>query len=373
MSQKTVSMDEGYKSLDSWLEDTGCKTMLLVCGGSIRHQEKILAWLDHIAQKGITVERFSGFQPNPTYENVVDGVAHFRKLHCDVIVAVGGGSAMDVAKAIKGFSQMDGDGDDGSFLRQEIKPDNIPFLAVPTTAGTGSEATRFAVIYYKGEKQSVAGENLIPDAVVLDPDTLATLPVRQKKAAMMDALCHGIESFWSINSTEESKEFSKAAIRGIIENADAYLDNDREAGAKMLQAANIAGKAINITQTTAGHAMCYKITGIFGVPHGHAAILCDRVLFPWMIDNIDKCVDPRGKEYVRNTLDELGRAMGCENAKMGARFLMELFDEYDLEVPCATEEQYKILRESVNPERLKNHPIALDLETIDKLYHEVLR
>ena len=372
MDQRILSMDEGYNNLDVWLEKTGCKRILLVCGASIRHQKKILSWLDHITQKGIVIEKFSDFQPNPFYENVLDGVALFRDRHCDVIVAVGGGSAMDVAKAIKGYSQMTGDGNDGSFLKKGIKPNNIPLLAVPTTAGTGSEATRFAVIYYDGNKQSVTSESLIPDAVVLDPDTLIALPLYQKKAAMMDALCHAIESFWSINSTDESKEFSKTAIREILENADAYLGNIQEARAKMLNAAYIAGKAINITQTTAGHAMCYKITGLFGVPHGHAAIMCDRILFTWMIKNIDKCVDPRGEEYLRKTIDEIGKAMGCENAEMGAKKLIEMFDKYGCEVPSATEEQYKVLRESVNVDRLKNHPIALDSQAILKLYYEVL-
>ena len=141
----------------------------------------------------------------------------------------------------------------------------------------------------------------------------------------------------------------------------------------MLLSANTAGKAINITQTTAGHAMCYKITSLFGCAHGHAAILCDRVLFPWMVKNTDKSIDPRGEEYIKRTLDEIGVAMGCEDSKAGAEKLAEIFEELEFEIPSATEEQYEALKTSVNPVRLKNHPILLDVDTIDKLYHEILR
>lgn len=141
----------------------------------------------------------------------------------------------------------------------------------------------------------------------------------------------------------------------------------------MLKAANMAGKAINITQTTAGHAMCYKITSLFGCAHGHAAALCDRVLYPWMIQNTDKCVDPRGEEYLMGILNQIAVALGCDGAEAGAEKLKQLIDELEFEVPVASEEQFATLKTSVNPVRLKNHPIALDEETIDYLYHQILR
>lgn len=111
----------------------------------------------------------------------------------------------------------------------------------------------------------------------MDASVLKTLPDYQKKATMCDALCHAIESFWSVNSTDKSKEYSMAAIQNVMKHMDGYLANTDEGNAGMLLAANTAGKAINITQTTAGHAMCYKLTSMFSSAHGHAAILCDRV------------------------------------------------------------------------------------------------
>lgn len=364
MEQKIIKT---YSEMDEWLADK--KKVLLVCDHSLKFLG-IRHYFDDWEEKFV---KFDNFQPNPLYESVVDGVKAYHDFGCDSIIAIGGGSAMDVAKCIKLYSNMAGDGDEGSYLKQEIVPNNISFLAIPTTAGTGSEATRYAVIYYRGAKQSITSESIIPETVLMDASVLKTLPIYQKKATMCDALCHAIESYWSVNSTKESKAYSKAAIQGVMENMAGYLENTEEGRSGMFIAANTAGKAINITQTTAGHAMCYKITSLFGSAHGHAAMLCDRVLFSWMINNSDKCIDQRGEEYLKGTLDEIGMAMGCADAQTGADKLKEIFKSLELDVPFATDEQYEALKTSVNPVRLKNHPVALDKNTIDNLYHEILR
>ena len=363
-----ITAKGNYRGLDEWF--AGKEKVLLVCDDSIRFLEDFNRKLAEIETP---VVRFSDFKSNPLYDSVVEGVELFKKKNCDSIFAVGGGSAMDVAKCIKLYSNMSGDGKDGSWLKEKIVPNDIPFLAMPTTAGTGSEATRYAVIYYGGEKQSITSESFIPDTVLMDPSSLKTLPLYQKKATMCDALCHSIESFWSVNSTVESKKYSAEAIREVLANMEGYLVTKEEANAGMLMAAHKAGQAINITQTTAGHAMCYKVTSLFGCAHGHAAILCDRVLFSWMIGNTDKCIDERGEEYLKKTLDEIGRAMGCMDAKSGAAKLASIFEKLDLFVPKATGEQFELLKKSVNPVRLKNHPVQLTEKSIDLLYHKILR
>ena len=374
MEQKIITPGKDYQGLDEWIKEENCSQILLVCDSSINFQKDFCAHLEtlntHLNTKLVW---FQDFQPNPLYENVQKGVELFRNTKCDSIIAVGGGSALDVAKCIKLYANLPGNGENGYWLTAEYVPNDIPFLAMPTTAGTGSEATRYAVIYYDGKKQSVTSESFIPKTVLMDPNTLITLPLYQKKATMCDALCHAIESYWSVNSTDESKEYSKLAIQGVMENMDGYLNNTEEGRTGMLRAANIAGKAINITQTTAGHAMCYKVTSLFKSAHGHAAILCDRILFPWMVRNTDKCIDPRGEGYLKKTLDEIGIAMGCIDAKSGAEKLMEIFEKLQFEIPEATEEQYDELKTSVNPVRLKNHPIQLSVDTIDSLYHDILR
>lgn len=370
MEQRIISAEGNYRELDQWI---GERKLFLVCDDSLRFLSGIKLHLESLEGRGSRIVRFSDFRPNPLYESVVEGVKLFRQKQCDAIMAIGGGSAMDVAKCIKLYSTFPGNGTNGTWLKDDVVPNDLPFLAMPTTAGTGSESTRYAVVYYQGAKQSVTSESFIPETVLMDPDVLKSLPIYQKKATMCDALCHAIESFWSVNSTEDSKTFSRAAIRGVLDNMEGYLNNTMEGRSGMLLAANMAGKAINITQTTAGHAMCYKVTSLFGCAHGHAAILCDRVLFPWMIENADKCIDLRGEDYLKVTLNEIGQAMGCSGAETGAQKLNSIFEALDFEIPSATETEYKELRTSVNPVRLKNHPIGLNEETIDKLYHDILR
>jgi len=362
-----IYSDNNYKGLDEWLE--GKKKVFLVCDGSLRFLTDFNKKIESITTPMV---RFTNFKPNPLYESVVEGVQLFREEKCDSIIAVGGGSAIDVAKCVKLFSNLPGDGVDGSWLKAEDLPNYIPFLTMPTTAGTGSEATRYAVLYYEGAKQSITSESLIPETVLMDPSVLKTLPLYQKKATMCDALCHAIESYWSVNSTNESKVYSRRAIELIMDNWDGYLKNTEQGRTNMLLAANTAGRAINITQTTAGHAMCYKVTSLFGIAHGHSAILCDRILFSWMIENTDKCIDPRGEQYVRSVFADVAYAMGCETPEQAAKKLESIFLQLDLEVPTANVGQFEELKTSVNPVRLKNHPIALDMDTIDLLYHEIL-
>ena len=358
-----------YGEIGEWIEANKLKKIFLVCDSSM----PFLKVKDYFEELSTPLVKFDRFKSNPLYESVVKGVQLFRAEKCDGIIAAGGGSAIDVAKCIKLYSNLPEDGESGEWMKAEIIPNTIPFLAMPTTAGTGSEATRYAVIYYEGKKQSVASESFIPGTVLMDKSAPKTLPLYQKKATMCDALCHAIESFWSVNSTEESKKYSRTAIEMVLANMEGYIANDEQAIANMLIAANTAGKAINITQTTAGHAMCYKITSLFGSAHGHAAILSDRVLFPWMLENTDKCIDPRGEEYIKGVFDEIADAMGCETARDAADKLGTIFENLELDVPLATDEQYEELKTSVNNVRLKNHPIALDEKTIDILYHRILR
>ena len=368
--QKIITADNDYAELDQWITDNGFKKLMLVCDSSLAFLTSINEHLPRISSE---IVKFDDFKPNPLYDSVVKGVEVFRTEHCDAIIAIGGGSAIDVAKCIKLYSNMHGNGENGSFLKQEIVPNTIPFLAMPTTAGTGSEATRYAVVYFDGKKQSVTDYSCIPDTVLFDPSALKTLPIYQKKSTMMDAFCHAIESFWSVNSTEESKKYSAEAIKMVLANMDEYLANDETANANMLKAANIAGKAINITQTTAGHAMCYKLTSLYGIAHGHAAALCDKVLFPYMIANTDKCIDKRGDQYLKESFNEIAAAMDCPTAEKAAEKLAHIVDSLELKVPTVKNaDDINILKTSVNPDRLKNNPVGLDVDTIEKLYKEIL-
>ena len=369
-----------FAAIDRWIAKNGIGRLLLVCDGAIAFQKTLLEKFLSLEEAGVSVVRFSDFEPNPLYLSAVSGVDVFRKERCDAVLAVGGGSAIDVAKCIRLFSVFRDDGRDGGWLGREYSESGIPFLVIPTTAGTGSEATRYAVVYHEGMKQSVASCFCIPDTVILEPEMLKTLPLYQRRSTMADALCHAIESYWSVNSTDESKRFAREAISGILGNMDGYLSNTPKGNRGMLKAANYAGKAINITQTTAGHAMCYKLTSTFGAAHGHAALLCDRVLFKAMAVGIrardggyPECIDPRGIKYLCETLDELGVLLGGTDAAFGAALLEGIFEKLELPVPEATEEQIEAISGEVNPVRLRNHPVRLTRDAIKELYRRILR
>lgn len=370
MTQQIISIQAGYEALDGPLRASGVRTLLLVCGPSAEKLAvgRYFAGLE--ARLGIRVVKFSDFTPNPQYPSVTAGVRRFRQEGCGLVAAVGGGSAMDVAKCIKAFAAMEGE--DG-FLDRPIRPNDIPLWVVPTTAGTGSEATRFAVIYRDGEKLSVEDDACLPSVVVMDPAALDSLPDYHRRATMLDALCHAVEAFWSVRSTEQSRAYAAQAIRAILQNKDGYLANTAAGNEGMLYAAHTAGKAINLAQTTAGHAMCYKLTGLYGLAHGHAAALCVAQLWPYMLEHPDGCTDPRGTEHLRETFEALADAMGGGTPSQAAGRFGALVRELGLPRPVpGGPEDLAVLTGSVNRSRLQNNPVALDAAALEGLYRQIL-
>ena len=322
---------------------------------------------------------FSDFTPNPLYEQVSKGIDLFEITKCDSILAVGGGSAIDVAKCIK-LAVLAKEGNASLIpplvsMRVECDGSKIPFIAIPTTAGTGSESTHNAVMYYDGAKQTVTNDGVLPDYAILEPSVLKTLPLYQKKCTMMDALCQGIESWWSVNSTEESYEYSRKTIELIMANWRKYIfENNDEAAKKIMQAANYGGRAINITQTTAAHAFSYKITSLYKLPHGHAVAVGLPVIWEYMLGNMDKCIDKRGQDYLAGIFVKISKAMGCENAKQAVGVFSKMMTEMELANPSSSnrEEELKALSTSVNPVRLKNNPVVLENEAIIRRLYEVI-
>ena len=367
----------GIANLPGIIKEVGCKKLFLVIDSSY----PFLNIKD--AVEALTVEdkvKFSDFTPNPLYEQVCNGIELLKSSQCDTILAVGGGSAIDVAKCIK-LAVLAKEGNAAiipPLVSQRLPIDGakIPFIAIPTTAGTGSESTHNAVMYYEGAKQTVTNDGVLPDYAVLEPSVLKTLPLYQKKCTMMDALCQGIESWWSVNSTEESYEFSRKAIELIMSNWRKYIfENDDEAATQIMLAANYGGRAINITQTTAAHAFSYKITSLYKLPHGHAVAVCLPEIWEYMTANLDKCIDKRGQEYLSGIFVQISKSMGCDCSQKAILEFREMMAEMELINPVAgnREEEIEILSHSVNPVRLKNNPISLNNQVIHSLYGRILQ
>lgn len=316
--------------------------------------------------------KFSNFTPNPLYEDVCKGVSLFNAENCDTILTIGGGSSMDVAKCIKLYCKMERD---KLYLNQEYKDTGIKLIAIPTTAGTGSESTRYAVIYYEGKKQSVTHDSIIPNVAILEPKVLKTLPLYQKKCTMLDALCQGIESWWSVNSSDQSKLLSKKAVETIMKWWHEYIyDNTDEAAYNIMQAANDAGRAICITQTTAPHAFSYKITSLYDLPHGHAVAICLTEIWDYMLHHIDDCIDNRGPLYLKETFSQIASSMGHNSAEEAVKDLRHILNELEISSPVTIDRLHDldILSSTVNPIRLRNNPVELNIKSIYSLYGRII-
>ena len=367
-----LSCEDHYTALKQYIGETGERRIFLVCGHSSENLP-IGRFFRELEGEGFSVTRFSGFSPNPDLSSVEAGIRSFRESNAGLLVALGGGSAIDVAKCIRLFLHADLSVD---ILSQGVNPSRPPFLIIPTTAGSGSEATRFAVVYREGNKLSITEEGALPDAVCLDPGVLETLPLYQKKATMLDALCHAIESYWSVGSTGESREDSAAAIRLILSCHRPYLAGDPEAREPLMRASNLAGRAINIARTTAGHAMCYKLTTTYGLAHGHAAALCVDVLWPYMVSLAEDPVKTEQQADLKETLQCLSRIVADDPAadiSTGPRIFHTLvYETLAMERPkIRIPEDLKALADTVNPERLKNHPVRLTEEVLMGLYRQI--
>lgn len=371
MNQKKIN---GISHLSEALE--GASKVFVVCDSSY----PFLNIKSDIENMGMPHVLFSDFTPNPLYEQVCKGIDLFQITKCDNILAVGGGSAIDVAKCIK-LAVLAKEGNAALIpplvsTRVECDGSKIPFIAIPTTAGTGSESTHNAVMYYEGAKQTVTNDGILPDYAILEPSVLKTLPLYQKKCTMMDALCQGIESWWSVNSTEESYEYSRKTIELIMANWRKYIfENDDEAAAQIMLAANYGGRAINITATTAAHAMSYKITSLYKLPHGHAVAVCLPKIWKYMLTHMDTCLDARGSEYLNTVFSSIAQAMGCSCPDDAIVLFEQMMLDMELANPVANnrEEEIDTLSTSVNPVRLKNNPIELDAMTIRGLYEAIVK
>lgn len=306
---------------------------------------------------------FVGFSPNPLYEQVVEGVKAFNENSCDMVIAVGGGSAIDVAKCIKLYCRMD---PAVNYLRQTPCDTGIPLIAIPTTAGTGSESTRHAVIYFNGVKQSISHPSIRPDVAILEPSLLDTLLDYQRKCAMLDALCQAVESWWSMRATDESIEYSRQAIELIRGNWREYIvDKSHEAAASVMFAANYSGRAIDITTTTAPHAMSYKLSSLYGIPHGHAVALCMLPVWRYIRKTVDNQKD-ESTVRLRTVFKEL---------PIDENWFKRLMDELEMQCPISKnrESDIELLTASVNPERLANNPMQFDSNELKELYETIIK
>ena len=304
---------------------------------------------------------FSAFHPNPDLQDAVTGAEIYRKEGCDGLISIGGGSSIDTAKAVKALLCASS-AEDAAANRFPDKMD-IPHIAVPGTAGTGSEATQTAVAYVEGSKVSLNHPCFVPDGVILDAALLESLPAYHKKSCALDALAQGIESYWCISATNDSRVHAYLAILGVLDNLKAYLAGDPHAAEEMLDASFQSGKAIQITRTTAAHAMSYRLTKTYGIAHGHAVMITLPVLWEMALEH----------DEMKDVLAELSKIMRMGDPQMVPRLLKGIMADLDMRYPELPDEAaLDELAGSVNAERMNNHPVKMSKDEIREAYRRAL-
>ncbi|MBQ7583009.1 MAG: iron-containing alcohol dehydrogenase [Lachnospiraceae bacterium] len=297
------------------LKKLGRNTVLLVTDKPLR-EAKVTARLEEQLKKaGIKCVVFDAVEPNPTIKNVEEARKVYMRNNCKALIGFGGGSSIDCAKAVgarlaypkRSIDQMKG------ILR--IWRRIPPFIAIPTTAGTGSEITVASIITDSDKKHKYALNSfpLIPGYNVLDPRVTYTLPPQLTATTGMDALTHAVEAYIGGSTTKKTRALAREAVRLIFENIEtAYKDGQNyEARNNMLHASNRAGLAFSISYVGYVHAVAHSLGGQYGIPHG----LANAVLLPIVLEDYGECVYKK--------LSELAEAAGIadygaseeENAK----------------------------------------------------------
>lgn len=259
-------------------------------------------------------EIFSDIVPDPPIEIIVKGVEYFNKANPDVLIAVGGGSAIDAAKAILEFS------------KQILNKDGVEFIAIPTTSGTGSEVTSFAVISdkQKGVKYPLVSDNLLPSTAILDPELVKTVPDFITADTGMDVLTHAIEAYVSTDADDFSDAFAEKAIKLVFKYLRRAYKNgeDIEAREKMHVASCIAGLAFNHASLGINHSIAHALGGKFKIPHGRA----NSLLLPYVIEYN---ADIKSNEYSESSRAaekyyEIAKLIGLNssNVRVGVRRLI---------------------------------------------------
>jgi alcohol dehydrogenase len=375
MNKPQVFINQGVSCLKNIFVTHQTKQIFLVTGKTSYQQSGAEKLLQPFLNE-IDVERFSDFQANPQLTDILAGIVRFKQSQADIVVAVGGGSCIDVAKSINILAHQRSAIEAIIKGKVKIETKGLPLIAMPTTAGTGSEITHFSVIYIEHVKYSLAHPYILPDYAIADVCLVMNMPKYLSASSGFDALAQAIESYWAVGSTEESKQYAKQAIELILNNFVDSVHNPNISNRKnMLYAAHLAGQAINISKTTAPHALSYILTTHWGIPHGHAVALTLGNFFIINSNQNLKLNDKRGSQYVQKTLKELISMFGCNTPEHACSFIKNLMLEVGLEVNFLKlgfnpERDTHILLNNINLERIRNNPVDIDIEMVKNLFNQ---
>jgi len=279
-----IEGENSVLALPSFIQHSGIRHVFIVTDKGISSLGLMNPLLEQLRVEGITYTIFDNTVPNPTIHNIEEAVSLYKSNQCQGLVAFGGGSPIDCAKAVaariakphKKVQQMKG------ILKVMTKLP--PLYAIPTTAGTGSEVTVAAVVTDEAthEKYAMMDPALIPHAAVLDPLLTVNLPPHITSTTGIDALTHAVEAYIGRGNTRATKQYSRDAVTLIFENlVKAYRNGGNITARKNMQkAAYYAGAAFTRAYVGNVHAIAHQLGGLYGVPHG----LANAVILPYVLE-----------------------------------------------------------------------------------------
>jgi len=292
MARFTLPRDlyHGEGSLEVLKTLKGKKAFVVVGGGSMKKFGFLKQVEDYLKEAGMEVELFEGVEPDPSVETVMKGAEAMRNFEPDWIVAMGGGSPIDAAKAMWIFYEYP----DFTF-EQAVVPFGLPelrqkakFVAIPSTSGTATEVTAFSVItnYTEKIKYPLADFNITPDIAIVDPALAQTMPAKLTAHTGMDALTHAIEAYTASLRSNFSDPLAIKAIEMVQENLVKSYEGDKTARDLMHEAQCLAGMAFSNALLGIVHSMAHKVGAVFHIPHGCA----NAIFLPYVIQyNRVKC------------------------------------------------------------------------------------
>lgn len=308
---------------------------------------------------------YSQVSPNPDITECEDCVKLIRDNQCDFVVALGGGSVLDCAKAAAVFAK--GTLPSATYMDDisKLPTTRLPFIAVPTTAGTGSEISSVTVLsdHVKGVKKPLAGPAFYPDLAIIDPELTLTLPRDITAATGMDVLCHAIEGYWSRNHLPICDALAVHAIRTTLNNLRTACDqpDNLEARERMAEASVIAGLAFTVPRTTSSHACSYPLTNDLGIPHGEA---CALTIDYFMRINARGDADGR----LQALAAMLGYASALELADAITQLKKDIGIMTDLKQFNLTDDQIEMLVKGSQNPILKLNPVEITEEMLREMY-----
>jgi len=374
--QKEFFGNNSIKNLEGLLKNY--KKIFLVTGKksytNSGAEKKIKSYL---LDKNVTF--FNDFSPNPNLDELKKAMKFYKKFDPDLVIAVGGGSVIDMGKMVNLLSHNRGGPID--YIKKIKKHENPgkKLIAIPTTSGTGSESTHFATIYVDKKKYSIADKKfMLPSVSIVDPSFTESIPKKITASTGLDAICQGIESYWAVNSTKQSRKYAKESIEIGLKTIEKVVNNpDKKSRLNMAKVAHLSGKAINISKTTACHSISYPITSYFNIPHGHAVALTMGQFIEFN-SSVSKsnCNDKRGVKFVKDRLSEIINLMGCKDATDAKTFFYKLMEKIGIEYRLGklnidNNGRKLIVDNGYTADRMNNNPRLVTKEDIKNIFEKI--